>query len=216
MWAQAPSRRLYTALSLPMAGLSACQLAMQEIPMSTMINWPARFAEMVDFVGLSEEDRQLIKASAPLILARAGHLNDFVYDQLLQYPQARQFFVTDKDEPDEKRIEANKQTMLSWLRATVAAPLNDGFVRYLVGVSQMHRNIPIHRPGLPPVAPRFIIGIIAYYQTAITDLLHEHMDDIASALRTSKAWNKWLMVQIEPLLASYLSYQENDSQQEVI
>ena len=184
--------------------------------MSNMINWPARFAEMVDFVGLSEEDRQLIKASAPIILARAGHLNDFVYDRLLQYPQARQFFVTDKDEPDAKRIEANKQTMLSWLRATVAAPLNDGFVRYLVGVSQMHRNIPIHRPGLPPVAPRFIIGIIAYYQTAITDLLHEHMDDIASALRASKAWNKWLMVQIEPLLASYLSYQEDDSQQEVI
>ena len=184
--------------------------------MSNMINWPARFAEMVDFVGLSEEDRQLIKASAPIILARAGRLNDFVYDQLLQYPQARQFFVTDNDEPDEKRIEANKQTMLSWLRATVAAPLNDGFVRYLVGVSQMHRNIPIHRSGLPPVAPRFIIGILSSYQTAITDLLHEHMDDIALALRTSKAWNKWLMVQIEPLLASYMSYQEDDSKQEVI
>ena len=183
--------------------------------MSNMINWPARFAEMVDFVGLAEEDRQLIKASAPIILARAGHLNDFIYDQLLQYPQARQFFVTDKDEPDEKRIEANKQTMLSWLRATVSAPLNDGFIRYLVGVSQMHRNIPIHRPGLPPVAPRFIIGIIAYYQTAITDLLHEHMGDSALALRTSKAWNKWLVVQIEPLLASYLSYQD-ESQQEVI
>jgi len=65
------------------------------------------------------------------------------------------------------------------------------------------------------VAPRFIIGIIAYYQTAITDLLHEHMDDSALALRTSKAWNKWLVVQIEPLLASYLSYQD-ESQQEVI
>jgi len=37
---------------------------------------------MVDFVGLSEEVRQLIKASAPLILARAGRLNDFVYYQL--------------------------------------------------------------------------------------------------------------------------------------
>ncbi len=45
--------------------------------MSTMINWPARFAEMIDFVGLSEEDRQLIKASAPLILARAGQPERF-------------------------------------------------------------------------------------------------------------------------------------------
>jgi len=66
------------------------------------------------------------------------------------------------------------------------------------------------------VAPRFIIGILSSYQTAIADLLHEHMDDSALALRTSKAWNKWLMVQIEPLLASYMSYQEGESKQEVI
>src|SRR5262245_1583157 len=128
--------------------------------MSNMINWPARFAEMVDFVGLSEEDRQLIKASAPFILARAGHLNDFVYDQLLQYPQARQFFVTDDNEPDEKRIEANKQTMLSWLRASVAAPLNDGFIRYQVGVCQMQRNITIYSTGQLPVTPHFVIGLL--------------------------------------------------------
>ena len=43
-----------------------------------------------------------------------------------------------------------------------------------------------------------------------------HMADIAMVLRTSKAWNKWLMVQIEPLLASYMPYQEDESKQEVI
>ena len=173
--------------------------------MSNVTNWPVRFAEMVDFVGLSEEDRQLIKASAPIIMAQARGLSDVVYDHLLQYPQARKFFVTDSDEPDPKRIEANKQTMLSWLRATAAAPLNDGFVRYLAGISQMHMNTPIHRPGLSSVPPRYIIGIISYYQTAIADLLQQHMADTTLALRTSMAWNKWLMLQIELLLASYLT-----------
>ena len=173
--------------------------------MSNVTNWPGRFAEMVDFVGLSEEDRQLIKASAPIIMAHARGLSDVVYDHLLQYPQARKFFVTDSDAPDPKRIEANKQTMLSWLRATAAAPLNDGFVRYLAGISQMHMNTPLHRPGLSSVPPRYIIGIISYYQTAIADLLQQHMSDTALALCTSKAWNKWLMLQIELLLASYLS-----------
>ena len=173
--------------------------------MSNATNWSVRFAEMVDFVGLSEEDRQLIKASAPLIMPQAHRLNDVVYDHLLQYPQARKFFVTDSGEPDEKRIEANKQTMITWLRASAAAPSNEGFVRYLVAISQMHMNTPIHRPGLSPVAPRYIIGIISYYQTAIADLLHQHMADTALASRTSVAWNKWLMVQLEPLLASYLS-----------
>jgi hypothetical protein len=39
------------------------------------------------------------------------------------------------------------------------------------------------------------------------------MADSALALCTSKAWNKWLMVQVEPLLASYMSYQEDESRQ---
>jgi len=173
--------------------------------MSNVTNWPARFAEMADFVGLSEEDRQLIKASAPLITAQARKLSDVVYDHLLKYPQARKFFVTDSDEPDPKRIEGNKATMLSWLLATAAAPLNDGYVRYLAAISTMHMNIPLHRPGLSSVAPRYIIGVLSYYQTAIADLLQQHMADPAQALRTSVAWNKWLMLQIEPLLASYLT-----------
>ena len=178
--------------------------------MNSVIDWSARFAEMVDFVGVSEEDRQLIKASASLIMAHARSLNDVAYDHLLKYPQARKFFVTDDGEPDERRIEANKQTMISWLRATAAAPLNDGFVRYLVGTSQMHRNIPIHRSHLSPVAPRYIIGIISYYQTAIADLLHQHMADPGLASRTSMAWNKWLMVELELLLAMYLAHDHED------
>lgn len=178
--------------------------------MSTGTNWPARFAEMVDFVGLSEEDRQLIKVSGPLILEHARQLNDDAYDRLLQYPEARKFFVTDRDEPDAARIEANKQTMISWLRATAAAPLNEGFVRYLVAISQMHRSLPVHRPPLSPVAPRYIIGIISYYQTAIADLLHQRMSDTALASRTSTAWNKWLMVGLELLLTGYLSHDQAD------
>jgi hemoglobin-like flavoprotein len=182
------------------------QRGKQELCMSNVTNWPARFAEMVDFVGLSEEDRQLIKASAPIILAHAGRMTDCVYDSLLKYPQARQFFVTEDDEPDAKRIEANKQTMISWLRASAAAPSNEGFIRYLVGISQMHENIPVHRPELSPVAPRYIIGTISYYQTAIADILLEKMPNANLAARTSRAWNKWLMVMLELLLANYLMH----------
>ena len=178
--------------------------------MSNHTNWPARLAEMIDLVGLSEEDRQLIKASSPLIMPHAGRLNDTVYDQFLQHPQARKFFVTADDKPDAKRIEDNKQTMITWLRATATANLNEGFVRYLVGISQMHRNIPIHRPHLSRVGPRYIIGTISFYQTAIADILHQQMADAALAARTSMAWNKWLMVGLELLLAGYLAHDGDD------
>jgi hemoglobin-like flavoprotein len=183
---------------------------MKEVCMSNHTNWPARFAEMLDLVGLSEEDRQLIKASSPLIMPHAGRLNDLVYDQFLQHPQARKFFVTADDKPDAKRIEDNKQTMITWLRATATANLNEGFVRYLVGISQMHRNIPIHRPHLSSVAPRYIIGTISFYQTAIADILRQQMPDPALASRTSMAWNKWLMVGLDLLLAGYLAHDGED------
>lgn len=174
--------------------------------MSEMIHWPTRLEEMVDFVGLSEEERQQIRSTAPIILQHARHLTDNLYSHFLQYPAARQYFVTADDEPDEKRLESNKQTMLSWLRATATVPKNEGFARYLVSTSQMHANIPIHRPALGPVPPRYIIGAISYYQTAIADLLHQHVPDAAQASRASVAWNKWLMAGLELLLATYLPH----------
>ena len=176
--------------------------------MSTMTHWPTRFAEMLAFVDLSEAERQLIKSSAPIVMKHARTLTDAVYDRFLQYPSARRFFVTDQDEPDAKRLESNKQTMLSWLRATAEAPLNEGFARYLAATSQMHANIPLHRPGLEPVPPRYLIGAIAYYQTTIADLLHQEMADRELVLRTSVAWNKWLMVGLELLLANYLLHNQ--------
>jgi hemoglobin-like flavoprotein len=178
--------------------------------MSNVTNWPTRFAEMVDLIGLTEEDRQLIKSSAPIIMAHAEPMTDEIYTTFLKYPQARKFFVTDDDEPDAKRIDDNKQTMLSWMRATATAPLNDGFVRYLAAISQMHVNIPIHRPHLGPVPPRYVIGTIAYYQTEIAELLLKEMPDTVLAVRTSMAWNKWLMIGLELLLAHYLLHDAED------
>ncbi len=172
--------------------------------MNKVMDWPARFEEMINFVGLSDGDRQLIKDSGPIILGNARKLTEGIYDQLLTYPASAQFFTTADGQRDEKRIEDNIQTMISWLRASVTAPLNQGFIRYLVGISQMPENIPVHRPENTPVAPRYIIGTMSYYQTALDDLLHQHMADPDLARRTSVAWNKWLMVMLELLLANYL------------
>jgi hypothetical protein len=62
------------------------------------------------------------------------------------------------------------------------------------------------------VAPRYIIGVISCYQTIIADILHKEMPDPTLAVRTSVAWNKWLMVELEPLLASYLIQDEEDQE----
>ena len=174
--------------------------------MSEVMNWPARFQEMVDLVEFTESDRQLIKDSRQIILSNVRKLTEDIYERLLAFPDAAQFFTTADGRRDEKRIEDNIQTMISWVRASVTAPSNQGFIRYLVGVSQMHANIPVHRPENTPVAPRFVIATVSYYQTCIDDLMYRHLEDPDLARRTCVAWNKWLIVMLELLLASYLKH----------
>ena len=54
-------------------------------------DWGARFKEMLAFVGVTEEDRQLIRNSGPIVTKHARRLNDIVYDHILEYPEAGKF-----------------------------------------------------------------------------------------------------------------------------
>lgn len=68
--------------------------------MRYVVNWPARLEEMANFVALTEEEQQLIRASSPTIMEHAEALTDAGYDHFLKFPQARKFFVTETDEVD--------------------------------------------------------------------------------------------------------------------
>ena len=175
--------------------------------MRDSIIWPDRFREMVAFVDLSDEDQRLVRASAPIIMEHVRGLTDVVYDHFLKYPAARKYFVTEDEQIDDERIELNKRTMIQWLRDTAAAPMNEGFPRYIAAIGIMHRDLPSHRPHLDPVPSRYIIGTISYYQTAIAALLTKRIPDTELASRTSVAWNKLLMLELDMLLSSYLSDQ---------
>ena len=83
-------------------------------------------------------------------------------------------------------------------------PSNDAFARYLIAVSAMHRDIPIHRPGLPPVPTQFVIGTISWYQTRLIQIFEEELGDLRKAAEASVAWNKMLMVSLDILLGAYL------------
>ena len=176
-----------------------------------VVNWPARMEEIASFVGLDEEARGLIRASAPIVARHAQALTDAVYDHFLGYPQARKFFVTESGEVDEERLSRRKHTLVRWLRETAAAKLDESFAGYLLAMGVSHGYPSAHREHLGPVPSRFIIGTMSFAQSAIGDLLLREMDDAALALRTSLAWNKILMVELVMLLAGYLDEPEGPS-----
>ena len=179
--------------------------------MRYVVDWPARMQEMASFVGLGEDAKELIRASAPMITEHAEALTDAVYDHFMDYPQTRKFFVTEDGEVDEERLARRKHTLIRWLRETAAAELDERFAGYLLAMGVSHGYPPTHREHLGPVSSRHIIGTISFAQSAIGDLLLHEMEDAELALRTSLAWNKMLMVELVLLLAGYVTEPESAS-----
>ena len=55
-----------------------------------------------------------------------------------------------------------------------------------------------------------MIGTISYIQSAVTDLLRRELDDPDLAMRAAAAWNKMLMLQLDIMLAGYVTEVPNE------
>ena len=69
----------------------------------------------------------------------------------------------------------------------------------------VHSNPSLERGYLGSVPARFMIGTMSFAQTAIASALSQDMDDPARVLQASIAWNKLLMLQLDVLLAGYVT-----------
>lgn len=174
-------------------------------PYTQKTNRPDRFRELLDFSGVSDSDLTIIKSTGPIIVKYAVRLTNEIYDRIFEFPSAKIFFVDANGRPDPKRIQDNKDTMIQWLYYLAKAPTNEGFTRYLAAISSMHHTVPSHRPGLPIVPPRFVIGTISYYQTRLSEILMDELDSPEEAAKASAAWNKFLMVSLDLLLVAYFT-----------
>jgi hypothetical protein len=175
--------------------------------MQGVTDWAARLKEMLEFVGLSDADLALVQDTAPIILQHADALTDAIYDHFLQFPQARQFFLTGDGEVDRERLSRRKHSLVRWLRNTVELKVDEGLPGFLLAIGLVHSHPPTHRAHLGPVPVRYMIGTISFAQTALAQLLYQEMDDPPAAMRASVAWSKLLMVQLDILLAGYITEQ---------
>lgn len=170
-----------------------------------IFDWPTRMQQMADFMGFSEEDLQLVRASGPILLDRADELTSAVYDHFLQFPQTARFFLTPDGEIDETRLDRRKHSLARWLRHSIDFRLDEQFPVFLLAMGVVHSNPSLERGYLGSVPARFMIGTMSFAQTAIAGLLLEEMSDPVQALRTSSAWNKLLLLQLDVLLAGYVT-----------
>jgi len=172
-----------------------------------MADWPARMKQMVEFVGLTQAELALVKSTAPLLLKHADELTSAVYDHFLKFPDTRKFFLTEDAEVDQERLERRKHGLARWLQASINFKIDEDFPVSLLAVAVVHSHPPSHREHLGSIPSRFMIGTICFAQTAVAEALAQEMDDQREVLRASLAWNKLLMVQLDVLLAGYITEQ---------
>lgn len=147
----------------------------------------------------------LIKETSPIVLEHGEELTASVYDHFLKFPESRRFFLEEDGEINEERLTRRKHSLMRWLRGSLDFKIDEDYPIRLLATGIVHSHPPTHRAHLGSIPSRLMTGTISYIQTAMAELLHAKIDDPALAARASIAWNRLLMVQLDILLAGYLS-----------
>ena len=173
--------------------------------MPYIVDWPGRLKEMADFVGLGEEELSLIRETSSVVLEHADSLTASVYDNFLKYPESRKFFLNADGEVDDVRLDRRKHSLARWLRGSIDFKIDEDYPIRVLATGIVHSHPPVHRAHMGSIPSRFMIGTISFTQTALAELLHREMEDAGLAVRASAAWNKLMMLQLDILLAGYLT-----------
>ena len=173
--------------------------------MPYIVDWPGRLKEMADFVGLGEEELSLIRETSSVVLEHADSLTASVYDNFLKYPESRKFFLNADGEVDDVRLDRRKHSLARWLRGSIDFKIDEDYPIRVLATGIVHSHPPVPRAHMGSIPRRFMIGTISFTQTALAELLHREMEDAGLAARASAAWNKLMMLQLDILLAGYLT-----------
>ncbi len=173
--------------------------------MPYIVDWPGRLKEMADFVGLGEEELALIRETSSVVLEHADSLTASVYDNFLKHPGSRKFFLNADGEVDDVRLDRRKHSLARWLRGSIDFKIDEDYPIRVLATGIVHSHPPVHRAHMGSIPSRFMIGTISFTQTALAELLHREMEDAGLAARASAAWNKLMMLQLDILLAGYLT-----------
>ena len=178
--------------------------------MAQVIDWPGRMQELAEFVGLNQEGLELIQATREVVLAHGEELTASVYDNFLDFPESRRFFADEHGEINEERLARRKHSLMRWLRGSIDFQIDEDYPIRVLAMGIVHSHPPLHRAHLGSVPSRFMIGTISYIQSAVADLLRRELDDPDLAMRAVTAWNKMLMLQLDIMLAGYVTEVPNE------
>ncbi len=181
-----------------------------ELLMARVIDWPGRMQELAEFVGLDQKGLELIQATREVVLTHGEELTASVYDNFLSFPESRRFFSDEHGSVNEERLTRRKHSLMRWLRGSIDFQMDEDYPIRVLAMGIVHSHPPLHRSHLGSVPARFMIGTISYIQSAVADLLRRELADPDLAMQATSAWNKMLMLQLDIMLAGYVTEVPNE------
>lgn len=178
--------------------------------MQQIVDWPARMKEVAEFVGLDQNELEVIESTRELVLARGEEMTGAVYDHFLKFPETRRFFLEEGGEVDEVKLDRRKHSLLRWLAGSISFKIDEDYPIRLLATGIVHSHPPSHRAHLGSIPSRFMVGSMSFMMTLLTELFQEEISDPREAFRATVAWNKLLMVQLDILQAGYINETPTD------
>ena len=173
--------------------------------MPQIFDWPGRLKQLAAFVGLDQSELDLIKSTSHAVLKNVDDLTAAVYDNFLKFPETRRFFLEADGEVDEVRLDRRKHSLARWLRGSIDFKIDYDYPIRVLATGIVHSHPPSHRAHLGSIPSRFMVASMSFIQTALADVLRDELEDQDLAMRASIAWNKVLMLQLDILLAGYVT-----------
>lgn len=169
------------------------------------------FNYMSDFVGLTDEDLEAIKATRFILEKHIPAIVARFYVQLLRYPATRQFFLKKDGSVDQAYLQMRMQHQVSFWRRTASAEFTEDYARFLDYVGRAHTS-----QGADPkiyIPARYVIGMVGFVQHNLLTALHAELQDIDPELesRAAKAWSTLLTVLLEMLTRAYGQEHQKES-----
>jgi hypothetical protein len=163
---------------------------------------PRFVRELMEFVGFDARAAEIVRETAPVVLAHEPAFTAALYEHFLKFPESAQFFLGEDGAPDAARLERRKHSLGRWLRETAQAAVTHESAYYLLAIGLSHSHRATGPGGVVPL--HLMVNAMSLAQSALARLFAESLGDARRALEASVAWNKLLLVHLNVLLLGYV------------
>ena len=161
------------------------------------------FQYIAEFLGFCDDDASAVRETSLIVEKYLPKMIGDFYTQLLRYPPTRKFFLKKDGTIDQDYLQLRMHHQNNFWRRVASGVYDDEFASFVDYVGRAHTSRGADARIYIP--ERYVIGMVAFVQHAVSDALHLELHQVDPALeaRAVSAWSLVAMVLLEMLSRAY-------------